>query len=79
MKFNHALVDSIISVEAACNLVVLKTYPGMANAVAVGIDAMNFQQILGCVAGDDTIFVATRDEESAKTIAERFCDLMKAI
>ena len=79
MKFNHALVDSIISVEAACNLVVLKTYPGMANAVAVGIDSMNFQQILGCVAGDDTIFVATRDEESAKTIAERFCDLMKAI
>ncbi len=79
MKFNTALVDSIVSVEAACNLVVLKTYPGMATAVAVGIDSMNFQQILGCVAGDDTIMVATRDAESAKSIAERFCDLMKAI
>ena len=79
MKFNTALIDSIVSVEYACNIVVLKTYPGMANAVAVGIDSMNLGQILGCVAGDDTIMVVTKDEECAKNISHRFCDLMKAI
>ena len=79
MKFNAALIDSIISVDHACNIAVLKTYPGLANAVAVGLDSMNLQQILGCVAGDDTIMVVCRDEESAVSIADRFCDLLKNI
>lgn len=77
IKFNSALVDSITGVDYACNLIVLKTYPGLANAVAVGIDSMNLQQILGCVAGDDTIMVVSRDEECAKNLADRFHDLMK--
>ncbi len=76
-KFSTALIDSIISVDSACNLVVLKTYPGLANAVAVGIDNMNFPQILGCVAGDDTIMIATRDHESATMISDRLHDLLK--
>ena len=79
MKLNAALIDSIVSVDYACNIAVLKTYPGMANAVAVGIDAMNMQQILGCVAGDDTIMVVSRDEECAKNIADRFRGLMKNV
>ena len=76
-KFSTALIDSIVSVENACNLVVIKTYPGLANAVAVGIDNMNFSQILGCVAGDDTIMIATRDYESASLISDRLHDLLK--
>ena len=76
-KFSTALVDSIVSVESACNIVVIKTYPGLANAVAVGIDHMNFSQILGCVAGDDTIMIATRDYEGAEMIAERMQELLK--
>ena len=79
MKLNAALIDSIVGVDYACNIAVLKTYPGMANAVAVGIDAMNMQQILGCVAGDDTIMIVSRDEECAKNIAARFRDLMKNV
>ncbi|MBQ8310789.1 MAG: arginine repressor [Clostridia bacterium] len=79
MKFNRALIDSVISVDHACNIVVLKTYPGLANAVAVGIDSMNLHQILGCVAGDDTIMVVSRDEDCAKAMANRFHDLMKSI
>ena len=76
-KFSAALIDSIISVESACNIVVLKTYPGLANAVAVGIDNLNFSQILGCVAGDDTIMIATRDYESADMICNRLHELLK--
>ena len=79
LRFSAALADSIVSVENACNLVVIKTYPGMANAVAVGIDGMNLQQVLGSVAGDDTILVATRDEEGARMLSDRLHDLLRSI
>ena len=78
VKFNVALVESIISVEYAQNIVVIKTYPGLANAVAGGIDALTIAEVLGCVAGDDTILVATRNEASAKTFSERIRIMMKA-
>ena len=77
MKFNAALVDSIISVEYAQNLVVIKTYPGLANAVASGIDSLTIAEVLGCVAGDDTILVATRNEQTAKNFSERIHIMMK--
>ncbi len=77
MKFNAALVDSIISVEYAQNLVVIKTYPGLANAVASGIDSLTIAEVLGCVAGDDTILVATRNEQTAKNFSERIHVMMK--
>ncbi len=79
MKLSAALVDSITRVDYACNIVVLRTYPGLANAVAVGIDSMNLQQILGCVAGDDAIMIVTRDEESASDLCERLHELLKNI
>ena len=78
MKFNSALIDSIVCVDHACNIVVLKTYPGMANAVAVGIDSMNLREILGSVAGDDTIIVVTRNEACAESLEARFNDLTKS-
>ena len=77
LKFNAALVDSIISVEYAQNLVVIKTYPGLANAVAGGIDNLSIAEVLGCVAGDDTILVATRNEATAKNFSERIHVMMK--
>lgn len=77
MKFNAALVDSITSVEYAQNLVVIKTYPGLANAVASGIDNLSIAEVLGCVAGDDTILVAARNEATAKNFSERIHIMMK--
>ena len=79
MKFSTTLIDSIVNVDHACNIVVLKTYSGLAQAVAVGIDGMNMQMVLGCVAGDDTIMIVARDAESATTIADRIRTLMKHI
>jgi len=78
LKINAALVDSIISVEFALNLIVIKTLPGLANAVAAGIDNLAVAEVLGCVAGDDTIMVITKNEDSAKTISERIRVMMKA-
>ncbi len=78
MKINAALVDSIINVDFAQNLVVVHTLPGLAQAVAAGIDNLNLAEVLGSVAGDDTILVATRNETAAKSISERIHVLMKA-
>lgn len=79
MRFSTTLIDSIVSVDHACNMVVLKTYAGLAQAVAVGIDSMNMQQVLGCVAGDDTIMIVARDVECATVIADRIRELMKTV
>ena len=78
MKFSTALVESILSIEYALNMVVIKTYPGLAQAVAAGVDNLAIAEVLGCVAGDDTIFVATRNETCAKMICERIRVIMKA-
>lgn len=78
LKFNAALVDSIISVEYALNLIVIKTYPGLAQAVAAGVDNLAIAEVLGCVAGDDTIMIATKNEGAAKSISERIRVMMKA-
>ena len=77
-KFSRAMVDSITKVDYSCNNVVLKTYPGMAQAVASGVDALNLADILGCVAGDDTIIIVTRDEESSAQISEKILEMMKS-
>lgn len=77
VKLNHAMVDSITHVDYSANMVVIKTFPGMAQAVAAAVDSLSMQSILGCVAGDDTILVATRNEDSASEISERIRELMK--
>ena len=79
VSFSAALIDSIISVQYAQNLVVLKTYPGLAPAVASGIDRMQANQILGCVAGDDTILIVTQDEDCAKMLSGQVHNLLRGI
>ena len=77
VKLNNAVVDSIVSVNYSGNNIVLKTYPGLAQAVASGVDALNMHNILGCVGGDDTIIVVTVDEASARELSEKIRELMK--
>lgn len=60
-----ALSDSVIRVQAAQNIVVVKTHAGMANAIAVCIESMNVGDIVGSVAGDDTILLVMQDSECA--------------
>jgi transcriptional regulator of arginine metabolism len=65
---NSALTDSVLKIEAARNIVVVKTYPGMANALAVCVDTLEQSRIVGSVAGDDTILLVTHDDDIAKTV-----------
>ena len=70
-----AFTASIKSVDYAMNTVVVKTYPGLASAVAASLDSISDLDILGCVAGDDTIFAVTHTPESAKQVAEKIKSL----
>ena len=76
--YTRTLSHSIKSVDSAYNDIVIKTYPGMAQAVAAGIDSLHETDILGCVAGDDCIIIVTRDTDSAVSIAHRITKLINS-
>lgn len=78
-KFNSALTTSIVKIDFAGNLVVIATYPGMANAVATCIDTFDTGEIVGCVAGDDTIMVVVRTEEGAAALCHRMKKMLRTI
>ena len=77
VKLNNAMADSIVFVDYSLNNVVIKTYPGLAQAVASAIDSLNMHNILGCVAGDDTIIIVTRNEEASVEISKKIRQIMK--
>ena len=64
--------DSVISLQQAQNIVVIKTISGGANAAAETIDAFKWSEIVGTIAGDNTIFLVSPNETDAQTIVERF-------
>ena len=70
-KFSTALIDSIVHVDSACNIVVIKTYPGHAGAVATCVDSLNLPEIVGTIAGDDAIFLVIREAARASAICDR--------
>jgi len=76
--YSRALASSIKSVDSSFNDIVIKTYPGMAQAVAAGVDSLHEADILGCVAGDDCIIIVTRDPESAVAISARITKLINS-
>ena len=68
-----SLVDtSVVSVEYAMNIVVVKTYAGMAQAVCAAFDSMDYESVVGTIAGDDTIFIVCKNEESARNYTREF-------
>ncbi len=77
IKFNHALAESITSVDYAMHTVIIKTFPGMAQAVAVGIDNLKLPVILGCVAGDDTIIVVSCNAEAAADLNTKIKEIIR--
>ncbi len=70
------LMQSVHTVDFAQNIVVIKTYAGMAQAAAAVLDAMHYDEIMGSVAGDDTLLCITKTEEEAKNITQRIRSLL---
>ena len=77
LKLSEALRGAVRKVENAINIVVVHTLPGLAPAVASGIDNMNLSSYLGCVAGDDTIMLVFSDEPTAVEFREEFSKYTK--
>ncbi len=70
--FNH----SVVSIDRGMNTIVIKCRTGMANAVCSHLDAADFGEIVGTLAGDDTIFVLMRSEADAKALQEKLSKLI---
>ena len=71
-KYGRILRDGFISMDVAQNILVIKTVSGMAMAVAAAIDDMNWHEVVGCIAGHDTIMCAIRTVEDAEVVMEKF-------
>ena len=76
-KFISIFRESVLSIDYAMNIIVIKSYAGMANAACAAIDAMAWRGILGTIAGDDTIFVVCRTEELAMELNKEISLLIK--
>lgn len=76
-KHANILKDGILSVDHAQNIMVIKTISGMAMAVAVAIDALKLSEIVGCIAGDDTIMAAIRSTEECIAITGRIKEMIR--
>ena len=75
-KYVRILHDGLISMENAGNLLVLKTVSGMAMAVAAALDAMHFPEIVGCIAGDDTIMAAVRSLQDGNSLKSKISEMI---
>lgn len=75
-RFHKLFEGAVLSVQSASNLIVIKTIQGSANTVAVVVDSMKDDKIIGCVAGDDTVLVVAADNQSVKKIVNKFSELM---
>ena len=76
-KLRTIFRESIISVDFAQNIVVVKTMAGLANAAAAALDGMNVPYMVGTLAGDDTAFLLMRDTESARTFCEEIHEMLR--
>lgn len=66
----RAVAQFLVGLRTAQNLVVLRTHPGGASALAQFLDAAQWPEVIGTIAGDDTIFVATRDAPTARRVRD---------
>lgn len=70
-KYIRVLKDGYVSMDMAQNILVMKTVSGMAMAVAASVDAMKMPEIVGCIAGDDTIMIAVRTVEDTILVMDK--------
>lgn len=76
-KYIRILKESYISMSVAQNLLVIKTASGMAMAFAAALDALKIKEIIGCIAGDDTIFCALKSQEEAFAVGQELEEIIR--
>ena len=76
-RFIRILAESVVSMESANNLIVIKTLSASANAACEAIDSLKWPDVLGTVAGDNTILVIARSNEAVEGVMTRFQSLIR--
>ena len=69
-KYVGILREAFVSMDSAQNILVIKTVSGMAMALATALDNINWKEILGCVAGDDTVMCVIRTQEDTEAVMD---------
>ena len=77
-KYLRILKESYVSMDMAMNILVIKTVSGMAMAAAAALDACHFSEIVGCIAGDDTIMLVLHSEADAIKTMENIKEAMES-
>ena len=76
-RLRNIFRECVTDIDAAQNMVVIKTLPGLGQAAAMAIDAMRAVDVVGTLGGDDTVFVVMRDTESAERFSRQAHDILK--
>ena len=76
-RFVRIFGDSVVGINTSANLVIVKTLSGSANAAAEAVDSMHWNDIVGTMAGDNTIVIAARDEKAVPDIVKRLSAMIK--
>ena len=75
-RYARMLRDAVVSADTAKNLLVIRTSPGMASLVGAAVDAIGLTDLVGCLAGDDTVFCAFKEDEDAAAALEELQEKM---
>ena len=76
-KYIRVLRDGFVSMDMAQNILVIKTVSGMAMAVAAALDAMKLKEVVGSIAGDDTIMMAVRTVEDTQAVMGKIRNVLE--
>ena len=76
-RLRNIFRECVTEIDAAQNMVVIKTLPGLGQAAAMAIDAMRASGVVGTLGGDDTVFAVMRDNESAERFCQQARDILK--
>lgn len=77
-KYIRVLKDGFVSMSMAQNILVIKTVAGMAMAVAAAVDALKLPEVVGCIAGDDTIMAAIKSVEDTAVVIEKINNMLES-
>lgn len=78
-KYIRIFKDGFVSMDMAQNILVIKTVSGMAMALAAALDALDFHEIVGSIAGDDTIMCAVRTTQDTENLMKRLRKMMNDV
>ncbi len=76
-KYKRVLRDAFVSMDFSLNIMVVKPVSGMAMAAAAALDSLDWSEILGCIAGDDTIMVVIRHPDDASSLCAKIEEIVR--